>query len=124
LHELAHQGAYAKADTVFNESFAVTGEEEGIGRWLAAQNHPALIEQFNTSQRYRAGLRKLIGRTPSDLEARYASPASVEATRARGSRQRDGGHDPVRPAGRRGAAWISSVAVRPLQMGSAAALMR
>ena len=38
FHELAHQVAYAKDDTVFNESFAVAVEEEGIRRWLAAQN--------------------------------------------------------------------------------------
>src|SRR5256714_1958511 len=55
FHELAHQVAYAKDDTVFNESFAVTVEEEGEGRWLAAQNDPALIDQFNTIQRSREG---------------------------------------------------------------------
>ncbi len=49
FHELAHQVAYAKDDTVFNESFAVAVEEEGIGRWLVAQNDPALTAQFNTT---------------------------------------------------------------------------
>jgi predicted aminopeptidase len=82
FHELAHQVAYAKDDTVFNESFAVAVEEEGIGRWLAAQNDSALTAQFNTSQRYRDGFRTLVGRVRSELVALYASPASVEEKRA------------------------------------------
>jgi predicted aminopeptidase len=82
FHELAHQVAYAKDDTVFNESFAVAVEEEGIGRWLAAQDDSALTAQFNTSQRYRDGFRTLISRTHSALVALYASPASVEEKRA------------------------------------------
>ena len=36
FHELAHQKVYAKSDTAFNESFAVTVEEEGVRRWLEA----------------------------------------------------------------------------------------
>ena len=82
FHELAHQVAYAKDDTVFNESFAVAVEEEGIGRWLAAQDDAALTAQFNTSQRYRDGFRKLISRTRSELVTLYSSPASVEEKRA------------------------------------------
>lgn len=34
FHELAHQVAYAKGDSVFNESFATTVELEGVKRWL------------------------------------------------------------------------------------------
>jgi len=82
FHELAHQVAYAKDDTVFNESFAVAVEEEGIGRWLAAQNDPALTAQFNTSQRYREGFRILVAGVRSELAALYASPASVAEKRA------------------------------------------
>ena len=82
FHELAHQVAYAKDDTVFNESFAVAVEEEGIGRWLAAQDDAALTAQFNTSQRYRDGFRTLVSRTQSELVTLYASPASVEEKRA------------------------------------------
>ena len=82
FHELAHQVAYAKDDTVFNESFAVAVEEEGIGRWLAAQDDAALTAQFNTSQRYRDGFRTLVSRTRSELVTLYASPTSVEEKRA------------------------------------------
>ena len=48
---------------MFNESFAVSVEEEGVARWLAAQNDPALTAQFETSQRYREGFHALVERT-------------------------------------------------------------
>jgi predicted aminopeptidase len=82
FHELAHQMAYAKDDTVFNESFAVAVEEEGLHRWLAAQHDPDLDRQFATSERYREGFIALIGRTRAQLEALYASSASDEAKQA------------------------------------------
>ena len=34
FHELAHQVVYVRDDTVFNESFAVAVEQEGMRRWL------------------------------------------------------------------------------------------
>jgi predicted aminopeptidase len=34
FHELAHQLVYVRDDSVFNESFAVTVEQEGMRRWL------------------------------------------------------------------------------------------
>ena len=34
FHELAHQVVYVKDDSVFNESFAVAVEQEGMRRWL------------------------------------------------------------------------------------------
>ena len=82
FHELAHQVAYAKDDSVFNESFAVLVEEEGVERWLAAQSDPALAAQFASTQRYREGFRELVDRTRTRLAALYASDASDEAKRA------------------------------------------
>jgi predicted aminopeptidase len=76
FHELAHQVAYARDDTVFNESFAVAVEEEGVRRWLAAQHDPDLDKQFATSGRYRDGFRKLVERTRARLIALYASNAA------------------------------------------------
>lgn len=75
FHELAHQVAYAKDDTVFNESFAVTVEEEGVRRWLIAQRDPELDRQFATSQRYREDFRALVARTRGKLATLYASDA-------------------------------------------------
>jgi predicted aminopeptidase len=37
FHELAHQLIYVRGDTEFDESFAVTVEQEGLRRWLAAR---------------------------------------------------------------------------------------
>jgi predicted aminopeptidase len=34
FHELAHQVVYVRDDSEFNESFAVTVEQEGVRRWL------------------------------------------------------------------------------------------
>ena len=76
FHELAHQVAYARDDTVFNESFAVAVEEEGLRRWLAAQDDPALEAQATTSQRYREGFQTLVEHTRESLLALYASKVS------------------------------------------------
>ena len=46
FHELAHQVAYAKGDSVFNESFAVTVEMEGVKRWLKHEGRPGEIEAY------------------------------------------------------------------------------
>src|SRR5438552_12497553 len=78
FHELAHQVAYAKDDTVFNESFAVAVEEEGLRRWLAGQRDTDLDRQFATSERYREAFRALVDRTRAKLAALYASNASHE----------------------------------------------
>jgi len=82
FHELAHQVAYAKDDTVFNESFAVTVEEAGIQRWLAKQNDPKLIAQFELAQRQRQGFLQVVARTRSRLEVLYASNVSDDEKRA------------------------------------------
>jgi predicted aminopeptidase len=86
FHELAHQVAYVKDDTSFNESFAVAVEEEGLSRWLAAQagrpEASALVAEAARGTRLRAQFRALIGATRDRLAALYASDAPVEAQRA------------------------------------------
>lgn len=77
FHELAHQVVYAKDDTVFNESFAVTVEEEGVRRWLIDQRDPELDRQFVTSQRYREDFQALVARTRDKLVTLYASDADA-----------------------------------------------
>ncbi len=83
FHELGHQVAYAKDDTVFNESFAVTVEEEGVRRWLAAQHDPELDRQFAASEHYREGFTALVERTRAKLATLYASNAD-DATKLAG----------------------------------------
>jgi predicted aminopeptidase len=82
FHELAHQVAYAKDDTVFNESYAVAVEEEGLHRWLAAERDPELDRQYALAERYRATFRTLLEHTRSRLETVYASGMTDEAKRA------------------------------------------
>ncbi|HVP88676.1 MAG TPA: aminopeptidase [Casimicrobiaceae bacterium] len=82
FHELAHQIAYAKDDTVFNESFAVTVEEVGVERWLAKRDDPKLTAQFEWAQRQREAFLDLVRRTRSRLETLYVSAASDEEKRA------------------------------------------
>ena len=79
FHELAHQVVYAKDDTVFNESYAVAVEEEGLRRWLASQRDPELDRQFATSERYRATFRTLVEHTRVKLAKLYASRLSDQA---------------------------------------------
>jgi predicted aminopeptidase len=50
FHELSHQLVYAKGDTTFNESFAVTVEEEGVRRWLEAEGRSGELAAFRATQ--------------------------------------------------------------------------
>jgi len=50
FHELAHQVAYVKGDTTFNESFATLVEEEGLRRWLESRGEDDMIERYLTQQ--------------------------------------------------------------------------
>ena len=50
FHELAHQVAYAKNDTTFNESFAVVVEETGVKRWLETEGRAEELESFRAAQ--------------------------------------------------------------------------
>jgi predicted aminopeptidase len=82
FHELAHQVAYAKGDTVFNESFAVTVEEVGVQRWLAQQGDARLSAQFELVQRQRQAFVQMVAQTRQRLEAIYAGSASEDDKRA------------------------------------------
>ena len=100
FHELAHQVAYAKDDSVFNESFAVLVEEVGVERWLAAQNDPALAAQFASSQRYREGFRDLVGRTRSAPRSVVCQRCERRSqARRQGGRLRADAHRVCRPQG-------------------------
>jgi len=51
FHELAHQLIYVRGDTVFNESFAVSVEQEGLRRWLAARGRSLELQDYLERQR-------------------------------------------------------------------------
>ncbi len=82
FHELAHQIAYAKGDTVFNESFATAVERIGGGRWLAQHASAQAREALALSDARRQDFRALTKRYRDALTALYDSASSDDAKRA------------------------------------------
>jgi predicted aminopeptidase len=79
FHELAHQVTYARDDTEFNESFAVTVEEEGVQRWLQLRNDPALQASFDKGRAYRRDFLDLVQKYRQRLAQVYATPLERSA---------------------------------------------
>lgn len=82
FHELAHQVVYVKGDTMFDESFATTVEEEGLRRWLEREGTPAQRAAYEVSRRRRAQFVALLIRYRTGLAAFYDRPAEPEEKRA------------------------------------------
>jgi predicted aminopeptidase len=82
FHELAHQVAYAKNDTAFNESFAVAVEEEGVRRWLAAQGRDAELAGFKAVQARKRELAARVEETRKRLAEVYRMRLSPDEMRA------------------------------------------
>ena len=82
FHELAHQIAYAKGDTVFNESFATAVERIGAQRWLKEHASPQAREDYERYETRHRDFRELTTRYRDRLEALYASAASDADKRA------------------------------------------
>jgi predicted aminopeptidase len=83
FHELAHQVAYAKGDTTFNESFAVTVEEEGVQRWLAAYGTPEQKSAFEQAQVHRQAFMEIVAQYRVRLAELYRESLPAETMRAR-----------------------------------------
>lgn len=83
FHELAHQVVYVRDDSVFNESFAVTVEQEGSRRWLERYGSEADRVAYDTITRRRDGFLKLIETYRERLEALYRTGLAPEAMRER-----------------------------------------
>jgi len=81
FHELAHQEVYVKGDTVFNESFAVVVEEEGLRRWLEREGTPAQRAAYVDSRRRQAEFAALVLKYRARLADFYAKPGSTEEKR-------------------------------------------
>jgi len=73
FHELAHQVAYAKGDSVFNESFATTVEIEGVERWLKHQGRSEDIEAYRIHRRRNARVVETILEYRRRLQDAYQS---------------------------------------------------
>ncbi len=82
FHELSHQVAYAKGDTVFNESFATAVERIGGARWLAEHAAPAAREEYQRFDGRRNDFRALTHQYRERLDALYKGPETDEVKRA------------------------------------------
>jgi len=82
FHELAHQVAYTKDDSAFNESFAVAVEEEGLRRWLAKEGAADVQRNVDAARRRRHDFVALVQSYVDRLRALYAEPIGAEAMRA------------------------------------------
>lgn len=83
FHELAHQVVYAKDDSEFNESFAVTVEQEGVERWLARQGSDAQRRAFEAMQQRRVDFYALVLTYRNRLAEAYAAHAPAQDKRER-----------------------------------------
>lgn len=81
FHELAHQVVYVPGDSAFNEAFAVTVEQEGLGRWLRARGRPAAFADYLQRRSIQLEFVVLTRAARGRLAAVYASPGEDEAAR-------------------------------------------
>jgi predicted aminopeptidase len=75
FHELAHQVVYVSGDTMFNESFAVAVELEGVDRWLARDGDPAKRTAFELYEQRKAGFVDLVMKYRNSLRTLYVGAA-------------------------------------------------
>jgi len=83
FHELAHQVVYVRDDSVFNESFAVAVEQEGLRRWLDRFGSAADRLAYDQITQRREGFLGLIETHRDRLEALYKTPLPRQAMRER-----------------------------------------
>jgi predicted aminopeptidase len=76
FHELAHQIAFAKGDTVFNESFATSVETIGGRRWLSERATPEARKEFEQYQMRRNDFSEITTRYRDRFATLYASNVS------------------------------------------------
>lgn len=76
FHELAHQVAYAKDDTQFNESFATAVEEIGVERWMATQTDDRTRQKYQEFDGRKRDFLALLIAYRRRLEINYASTFS------------------------------------------------
>jgi predicted aminopeptidase len=82
FHELAHQVVYVRDDSVFNESFAVAVEEEGLRRWLDRNGSEADRVVYARMRQRRADFVNLIETYRGRLDALYRSGLPAAEMRA------------------------------------------
>jgi predicted aminopeptidase len=83
FHELSHQLVYAPDDTTFNESFAVTVEEEGVRRWLHAEGRTEELQAFEALERRRQQFSQRVKEARERLKDVYQQGLPIDAMRRR-----------------------------------------
>jgi predicted aminopeptidase len=83
FHELAHQLLYVRGDTEFNEAFAMTVEQEGLARWLAARDRTAELAGFLEQRRRQAAVAAIFAAARTALSDLYGSGLPADELRAR-----------------------------------------
>lgn len=83
FHELAHQLIYVKGDTQFNESFAVTVEQEGLRRWLEVRGRGPELTDFLARREADRQFTRALADGRAALDALYHQPLSPDEMRAR-----------------------------------------
>ena len=86
FHELSHQVVYVRDDSVFNESFAVAVEREGLKRWIAKSGSEQDRRTFEIMQARRADFVGLVQTYRTRLNALYQQDSVPQEMRA--SKQR------------------------------------
>jgi predicted aminopeptidase len=83
FHELAHQRVYLKGDTTFNESFAVTVEEEGVRRWLETAGRGGELAALRAARLRRQEFAARVAQARERLAQVYQEKIPEEAMLAR-----------------------------------------
>jgi predicted aminopeptidase len=84
FHELAHQRAFARGDTDFNEAFATTVGQEGARRWLRNKSEPEKYDAYLAEVKRTREFAALVTTARLKLEAIYGDEREddkVKATR-------------------------------------------
>lgn len=86
FHELAHQVAYVKDDSSFNEGFAQTVELEGVRRWLKARGDDGEWHRYLEAGRRRDDFQAFLRTVRARLESLYRAGGESGALRAEKAR--------------------------------------
>ena len=78
FHELAHQVAYVKDDSAFNESFATAVEVAGVRRWLRTQDRSDELEAFEWGRQRRRDVNRFLVEVRDELATIYRSEGGDE----------------------------------------------
>jgi predicted aminopeptidase len=71
FHELAHQQLHIANDTTFNESFARAVEQEGLRRWMVAQQQSQRYQAYQADVKREQAFVALILQARNQLEVLY-----------------------------------------------------